>query len=64
MNLSGMGAPPHWRLLQRQAAREESAVKRDMNKDPIAKREKKAKPGRRLEMTEQEKMVWLPSGPS
>jgi hypothetical protein len=37
MNLSGMGAPPHWRLLQRQAAREESAVKRNMNKDPIAK---------------------------
>jgi hypothetical protein len=40
MNLSGMGAPPHWRLLQRQAAREESTVKGDMNKDPIAKREK------------------------
>jgi hypothetical protein len=32
MSLSGMGAPPRWRLLQRQATREESNIKGDMNK--------------------------------
>jgi hypothetical protein len=38
MSPSGMGAPLRWRLLQRQATREENTVKEDMNKSPIAKR--------------------------
>jgi hypothetical protein len=38
-NLSGTGAPPRWRLLQQQATRKESIIKRDINKIPIAKRE-------------------------
>jgi hypothetical protein len=39
MSPSGMGAPPRWRLLQRQATREKSIAKGDMNKSPIAKQE-------------------------
>jgi hypothetical protein len=34
-----MGAPPRWRPLQRQATGEESVIKEDMNRSPIAKQE-------------------------